>query len=253
MTVFEGLMLAASGLAAGAINAVAGGGTLLSFPALIGLGRDSIVANATSTVALLPGALTSIWGYRTELKSGSAWVRVLLLPSLLGGVLGAYLLLRTPSSVFSAIVPFLILGATLLRAVHYFLPKRAEVIPGETHQNLWGAQLFQFGVAIYGGYFGAGIGILMLAAFGLLGMRDIHQMNGLKVLLGLAINGIAAGYFLFSGKVNWGDALVMAVGAAVGGYIGAHFAKKIGRSVTNALVLVIGTLMGVALLWKRFL
>lgn len=254
MTVSHAIIIMLSAVIAGAVNAVAGGGTLISYPALIWIGRDPIIANATSTVALWPGTLASIFGYREQLKGTRKYLVMFVGPSLVGGALGAYLLLKTPSKLFSQIVPFLILGATVLRALNDVIARWLKQTPDMPRSREWwiGAILFQFLVGIYGGYFGAGIGIMMLAAFGLLGMRDIHQMNGLKATCGLCMNGVAAAYFIYQDRVIWSDALIMLVGSVAGGYGGAAMAQKVGRKTTNMAVVIIGFAMGIYLLARAF-
>ena len=239
-----------AGMAAGAINSIAGGGTLISFPALVWLGRDPIVANATNAVALWPGSLAAAYGYRRELSTMKGWLLLLIVPSLLGGLLGSWLLLRTPSSVFERLVPFLILGATLLLAFQEIITRRLPPATGHRQSATIGVFLFQLLVGIYGGYFGAGMGILMLAALGLLGLTDLHQMNGLKNILAVAINGIAAIYFALAKAVAWNDVLVMMLGSILGGYVGALLARRLGRKFVRAAVVVIGLFMTVALFLK---
>ncbi len=250
MTFWHATALFTAALAAGAINAVAGGGTLVSFPALVWALGDSIAANATSTVALLPGSLSSAVAYRRDMEGAGRWLWYLGGPSLVGGLFGAWLLLETPSATFSRLVPYLVLGATGLRALSGPINRwLAHPKGGERSKGWWmGAMTFQLLVAIYGGYFGAGIGLLMLAAFGLLGLTDIHQMNGLKCLLTLGINGVAAACFILAGKVAWPEAAVMTVAAVLGGYAGAAASRKLGKKFANAAVLVIGFAAGFWLL-----
>jgi hypothetical protein len=245
-TLFLVTLAAAAG---GAVNAIAGGGTLVTFPALVALGVPPIVANATSTVALWPGALGSMWGYRAELAGVRAWAVRFALPSLAGGLAGALLLLRTPDDRFDAIVPFLVLGATLLflaqRPVMAALRQRmsggaAIVTDPATRAPGAALLLFQFGVAIYGGYFGAGIGILMLAALGFMGFTNIHRMNGLKNWGGLCINVVAAATFALRGIVDWPVAIAMAVGATLGGYGGSRLAQRVPQEWVRRAVIVIG-------------
>ena len=254
MSIWQEIVIFAAAFAAGMINSVAGGGTLLSFPALIWLGRDPIIANATSTVALWPGSFGGLLGFRRELRQSKRWALWLGVPSLLGGALGAFLLLRTPSATFSAIVPYLILGATLLLAAQDQITKRLELSRHERPSRAWwaGALLFQFLVGVYGGYFGAGIGILMLAALGLLGLTDIHEMNGLKNLFALFINGVAALYFILSGAVIWIDVLLMAIAAIMGGYFAAGAARRLGRKLVRRFVILIGIAMAVSLFLRRW-
>jgi uncharacterized membrane protein YfcA len=257
----EYLILFAVAVVAGAINAVAGGGTLLTFPALLWAGHlTEIVANATSTVALWPGQLGSLWGYRSELGRSRRAILVLAVPSFVGGLAGALLLLGSSNETFRALVPYLILLATLLFTAQEPLARwqrrRAEANevaveaagearhePGEERfsRAKWAVVLaFQLLVAIYGGYFGAGIGILMLAALGYLGFRNIHRMNGLKNINGMCINAVAAALFIADGLVDWPLAILMAAGAALGGYAGAGTARKIGQDNVRRLVIAIG-------------
>lgn len=247
------VVIAAAAFAAGLINSIAGGGTLVSFPALLWTGRDAVLANATSTVALWPASLAGVYGFRRELKGGSRLFLLFGGPSLLGGALGAALLLRTPSATFARLVPFLILFATLLLAAQEPLSRRLKHSEEEKppSRGWWaGAMVFQFLVGVYGGYFGAGIGILMLAALGLLGFTDIHRMNALKNLLAICINGVAAVYFITSGAVIWSDVLVMMFAAIAGGYSGARLAYKLGRRFVRLAVIAIGLVMSVSLFLK---
>jgi uncharacterized protein len=249
----------------GAINSIAGGGTLVTFPALVGLGVPAIVANATSTVALWPGAVGSIFGYRDELAGARGWAIRFAVPSLLGGLVGALLLLRTPEERFDAIVPWLVLGATLLfliqrplmaamrrrirteargqgpeeRPSHESRVKSQENDPATRPPTL-ALLLFQFAVAVYGGYFGAGIGILMLAALGFMGFSNVHRMNGLKNWGGLCINVTAAATFAILGLVYWPVAITMAVGATAGGYAGSRVAQRVSQQAVRSAVVVIG-------------
>jgi uncharacterized membrane protein YfcA len=247
------LLVFASAFGAGMINSVAGGGTLLSFPTLIWLGVPSVAANATSTVALWPGSLGSAWGYRRELREIDSSLWALSVPSLAGGLLGAILLSRTPTELFDRLVPLLIFFATCLLAAQEAIQRRFDLSAIHTSARspwLSWAMVFQAGVGLYGGYFGAGIGILMLAALSLMGHTDIHGMNAVKNVLAVCINGIAAAYFVASGLVLWHDAAVMAVGAIAGGVGGAGLARRMGRTVVRRLVLVIGFGMALALLVK---
>src|SRR3954468_7240929 len=230
MNLPQALILIAAAFGAGVMNAMAGGGTILTFPSLVFIGLPSIAANATSTVALLPATLTSLYGFREDVRMYQAWLKRLFVPSLIGGAVGSVLLLRTPEKTFAFLAPLLILFATVLFMVQGLLARRATrpspAAQGEPSQERWTlAVLLQFGVAVYGGYFGAGIGILMLALLGFLGLANIHAANGIKNFLGLCINVVAAGYFVFKGAVVWPAALVIVGGGAVGGYAGARFAK----------------------------
>lgn len=243
-----------SAFLAGAINSVAGGGTLLSFPALVWLGLPSVTANATSTVAIWPGTLGGMWGYRRELRDAEPAMLALVAPSLVGGLAGALLLRWTPSSVFDRLVPFLILFATVLFMAQGPIQRWLKSGNATAHRSpRWrmGAMLFQLLVALYGGYFGAGIGILMLAALSVLGMTDIHKMNGLKTFFAGCINGIAALYFALANMVYWPDVMLMAVGAIAGGYGGAGIARKLGSATVRRIVIGIGFAMALSLFIKH--
>jgi uncharacterized membrane protein YfcA len=248
MDLVELSVMFGAAFAAGMINSVAGGGTLISFPALVWLGRNPVLANATNSVALWPGSLASMIGYRRELTGSRKWILVFTAPSILGGLAGAKLLLRTPPDTFAAIVPALILLATILIAAQEAISRRLPHPPGTEPSRRWwiGATLFQFCVAVYGGYFGAGMGILMLAALGLLGLTDIHKMNGMKNFFAVCINGVAALFFAISGAVLWLDGLVMTLGAIAGGYGGAGLARRLGRKFVRRAVVAIGFGMAIA-------
>ena len=238
---------------AGAINSIAGGGTLITFPVLIWLGLDPKVANGTSTVALWPGLFGGLFGYRRELENSSRILIRLGVTSIIGGAVGAWLLIWTPSPVFARLVPFLILFATILFMSNSVINKRLRL--GSLEQQsarLWwtGAIVFQFFSAIYGGYFGAGNGILMLAAMGLLGLNELHRANGIKNFLGICINRIAVVSFALAGLVVWHDALVMACGALAGGYFGASMAVRVGQVWVRRGVVVIGFVIFIAMVWK---
>ena len=247
------LAMFSAAFAAGAINSIAGGGTLLTFPVLIWLGLDPKVANGTSTVALWPGLFGGLFGYRRELENSSPILIRLGLTSIIGGALGAWLLIFTPSPVFAQQVPFLILFATILFMSNGIINRRLNLgsLEGAPTKLWWtGAIVFQFFSAIYGGYFGAGNGILMLAAMGLLGLSDLNRANGIKNFLGICINSIAVLSFSLAGLVVWHDALVMACGALAGGYFGASMAVRIGQSWVRRGVIAIGLIIFVAMLWK---
>jgi uncharacterized membrane protein YfcA len=258
-------VLTAASAAAGVMNAMAGGGTIVTFPTLLLIGEPAITANATSTVALLPAALASMAGFRREVATHREWLRVLLLPSLLGGAIGAVLLLRTPEKAFARLAPLLVLFATVLFVVQGMLAQRAERRRAKSADEILGpasragtprgrwlsALLLQFLISIYGGYFGAAIGILMLAVLGFLGLRDIFAMNGLKNFFGFCINGVAAAYFIVRGAVDWPIALLMMAGSIAGGYSGAHFARRIGKQKARAAVVVIGLVVTAVLFWQQ--
>jgi uncharacterized membrane protein YfcA len=249
----------------GAMNAIAGGGTLLTFPALVGLGIAPIVANATSTVALWPASVTSILGYRKELAGARRWAIGFAAPSLIGGALGAWLLLKTPPSRFAELVPWLVLGATTLFTIQPIVMgivqrrrdarglTRAIITEAERTASAppWPIVAWQFIVAIYGGYFGAGVGIMMLAALGFMGLTNIHRMNGLKNWGGMCMNFVAAAMFAFSGLVSWPIALAMAVGSMSGGYLGARGAQLAPKHMVRWAVALIGYTGGIWLIFNQ--
>lgn len=253
MSLIHVVALVSAAFAAGAINSVAGGGTLITFPVLVWLGLDPKVANATSTVALWPGLFGGLYGYRRELENSSRILFRLGLTSVVGGAIGAWLLILTPSPTFATLVPFLILFATVLFMTQGTITRRLRLQPIVTEpQAKWwlGAIIFQFFSAMYGGYFGAGNGILMLAAMGILGLHDINRANGIKNFLGICINSIAVLSFALSNLVVWSDALLMAVGALLGGYFGASVAVRIGQVWVRRGIVVIGFVIFVAMIWK---
>jgi uncharacterized membrane protein YfcA len=246
------LLVFAAACVAGAINSVAGGGTLITVPTLIWLGMPAINANATSTVALWPGSLSGAWGFRRELLVADRRVFALIVPSLIGGLAGAILLHQTPPDVFERLIPVLILFATCLFMAQEPLQRRFNLTAVHNARSHWlsWTMLFQLLVGIYGGYFGAGIGIMMLAALSLMGHTDIYQMNGVKNLLAVAINGIAIMYLVFTDLILWPDALVMAIGAIVGGVAGAGTARRVGRPVVRRIVVVVGFAMALAMFMR---
>ena len=230
------LCLAAA--AAGAVNSIAGGGTLLTFPALFAFltattgseATASVLANGTSTVALFPGSVAGIWGYRHEVAQSRRWLWLLTGPSLLGGLFGSLLVILLPPEMFADLVPWLILTAAMLFALQPTIAgwfgvgqphcRRRPPVPSLVVAG------FQFLIGIYGGYFGAGIGILMLSSLAMMGLADIHIMNGLKTVLASCINGVAAAVFIVGGKVDWPAAIAMAIAAMLGGYCGARVARS---------------------------
>lgn len=231
------LPLIGSALAAGVINALAGGGTLLTFPALTVLISPAL-ANGTSTVALMPGSFASAWGYRRESKEVRHWAYLLIVPSLLGSLTGTLLVTRLPAKYFENSVPWLILTATLLFTLQ---PMMARISRREHRPwPMWLLFTVQFFTAVYGGYFGAGMGIIVLATLSFMGVGDIHQMNGVKTVIAIFVNLLAAIIFIVEDFVVWKYALPMAVAAIVGGYFGAHFGRKLNRSLVRGIVIGIG-------------
>jgi uncharacterized protein len=242
------LILCVVAAVAGAVNSIAGGGTLLTFPALLAaLGSTpeaAVIANATSTTALVPGSVAALVGYRREIQDGRSWAVLLMFPSIVGGLVGSLLVVVLPPELFAAAVPWLILAAALLFALQPRIAAWTGIGKAETGPHsrglIVGAVVFQFFVATYGGYFGAGIGILMLSALAMIGLADIHQMNAIKTLLAATINGISVIVFVATGKVHWPYALAMAASASVGGYLGAHTARRFDKGAVRAIVVAIG-------------
>lgn len=255
MSSWEILLLALAAFIAGTMNAIAGGGTILTFPALLAFGMPAIRANATSTLALLIGILGSTYGYRAHLPATGVWLKRFGLASVAGGLLGAALLTCTPESAFEKLVPFLLLFATILfmaqSAFRHLAAVEAQAVSHGSPKVML-ATVGMFLVAVYGGYFGAGIGILMLAAFGLLGMRHIHEMNAVKTVLAALINLIAAVYFIFAGLIEWPEAGVMTAGATAGYFSGAHFAQRISQQAVRRIITTIGLGISALLFWKQF-
>ena len=243
------VILCAFAFVAGAMNSVAGGGTLLTFPALMTAlapfgTQAGAVANATSTVALLPGSFAGAWGYRTELGESRPFVRRMLVPSLVGGLVGSILLAAFPQQ-FTALVPWLILTAAVLFLLQPVLVRVVRRRQKEPHGppgpgTMIALQGFQFLIAVYGGYFGAGIGILMLTALGFMDVGDIHRMNGVKTILAVMINAVSVVVFIIGGLVHWPYALAMAAAAITGGYVGARVARRLPVTAVRWLVVTIG-------------
>jgi uncharacterized protein len=247
------LLLCLSAMAAGAVNSVAGGGTLLSFPPLLRV-MEAVQANATSTVALMPGSLAGGFGYRKEVRECRALIVRLLIPSMLGGMVGSLLVTRLPPTVFKTLVPWLILGAAFVFLIQG--PIKRLTGAGRHHDRpkppiLIAVIVGQFLIAVYGGYFGAGIGILMLSVLPFMGTENIHQTNAAKTILAAVINGVTVVVFIIEGVVVWHYALAMAAAAIVGGYLGAHFARKLPTIYVRVLVIVIGFSLGGYYLWKE--
>lgn len=243
------LLLLVAAFAAGALNAVAGGGSFLTFPALVMAGVPPVNANATSTVAVSPGALASAFGYRRELRAvgGSLNLPMMIGISLVGGLAGALLLLWTPERLFVAIVPWLLLFATVLFA---FGPKVSAYARRHFTMGQTSLLALQFLIAVYGGYFGGGIGILMLALLGVFGLTDLNAMNGMKTLLSGCLNAIAVVAFVAGGAVYWHEAIIMAVAAIAGGYVGASVARRIPGPVLRKFIILVGALMTVYFFMK---
>ncbi len=238
MTGMHWLVVVAASGAAGVMNAVAGGGTLLAFPALLAVGLPPVAANVTNTVAIWPGQVSSVWPYRRHLAEERRRAVVLAVPALLGGTLGSLLLLWLPERTFTAVVPWLILFACLLLAFQGPLKVLAVRHVGGNHPAVhWVVQLL---ISVYGGYFGAGMGILMLAAMGILIPSSMQHANGLKILFGTLTNGVAAVLFAFDGRVDWPVALVMALASVAGGVVGGQLARRMAPAAMRAFAIGVG-------------
>ena len=245
-------LICGAGFVAGFVNAVAGGGTLVSFPALLAGGLSPITANATNTLALWPASLTSGWAYRQRLRENTRLLVTLAAPSVLGGLLGAVLLITTPEQLFRSIVPFLILLACgLLMAqepVGRWMNRRAATHPRAHAAGLWWCQL---AIAVYGGYFGAGIGIMMLAAMAIFLPEDLQTANALKTVLAALINVAATVLFIYSGKIAFGIGATMMVAAMAGGYVGAQAAQRLSPRWLRAAVIAYSLLVAGWMLTHR--
>ncbi|MBV9489496.1 MAG: sulfite exporter TauE/SafE family protein [Verrucomicrobia bacterium] len=242
-------ILVVAGVIAGIMNAVAGGGTFLTFPALVFTGLDSVAANQTSTIGVWPGQLASFFAYSKILATERRLMVTLGLTSLIGGSIGALILLATPVAAFDRLVPWLLLFATLTFAFGNQLRQRLglRLTHGPHHSisasSLVKASILQFAIGIYGGFYGAGAGILELAVLDLLGLENIHLANAFKVILTTAFNTLAVVIFIFAGKVNWPAALITAASTVVGGYGGAYVAQRMRPSTVRGFVIAIGIIM----------
>lgn len=256
LTLTHILLAVGAAFLAGGINSVAGGGTLITFPTLLGLGIPAIAANATSTVAIWPGSLGSMWGFRREIRAIPSRMRLLAIPSVLGGLLGAILLRSTPAALFEHLVPFLILFATLLFTVQAPIQRRLQsvTVSNAEHGATWMvcATLAQFAVGIYGGYFGAGVSIMMLTALSFMGMEDILKMSAMTSFLSFCTNGVASILFAAAHMVVWPYVFVMMAAALLGGYAAAGIARKIGKVMVRRFVIVVGFTIAMTLFVKMF-
>jgi uncharacterized membrane protein YfcA len=246
-------MVCAAGFVAAMMNSIAGGGTMLTFPALLAAGVPGVLANTTSCVALFIGLPGSVWSFRRHLLGTKAWLAPLGVVSLLSGLAGGVLLLALPSEAFDVVVPWLLLLATLLFVLHGPLQRwargKAPAGPEPTRPRPWGIAC-QAVVGLYGGYFGAGIGIMMLACLSGLGLRDINRMNALKGALAILINGTSVVYFIARGQVHWPLAFWLMAGSVPGYFLGAVLAQRIPGAWVRGIAAVIGIGMAVVL-WYR--
>ena len=273
MTILQAVALFVAGILAGALNSVAGGGSLISFPTLLFAGVPAIPANATNAMAVWPGSMASIPPYRKDLSHERRELLIFSLVSVVGGVLGAIVLLRTPPRLFEQLIPWLLLFATLIFAFggqitrlvrgQRATPAADTADPADagtdaadaddappSRRALAGVSVIQFAIALYGGFFGGGMGIMMLAGYALLGMRRIHTMNALKVAMASIINGVAVIAFAIAGKIYWAQALVMVVGAVIGGYGGATLAHYVPPRYVRWFAIAVGVVASAYLFYK---
>lgn len=254
MNLQTAIFLFFAGALGGGINAVAGGGSFVAFPALLFTGVPAIPANATNTLALWVGTTASSNAYPQKLNIPLRILIPLVITSLFGGLIGAILLIHTPARTFLRVIPWLLLGATLLFAFGKHLTGRisAGISHAASNTAVAGASIFELLVAIYGGYFGGGIGIMNLAMLAALGMTDIHAMNKLKVRLGGVINGVATVTFVATKAIVWPQAIVMTAGSVLGGYSTAHYAQKLPQSWAKGFVILVGTAMTILFFWRGY-
>jgi uncharacterized membrane protein YfcA len=254
LNIHNAIFLFFAGALGGAINAVAGGGSFVAFPALLFTGVPPVPANATNTLALCIGTTASGGAYRMKLNIPRRVMIPLIVTSVVGGLAGAILLIKTPAQTFLKVLPWLLLGATLLFAFgkHFTGRLSAGISHDSSTGAVVGASTFELFVAVYGGYFGGGIGIMNLAMLAALGMTDIHAMNKLKVLLGGIINGVAAATFIITKAIVWPQALVMTAGSLLGGLSSAHYTQKLPQSWIRAFVILVGSAMTVYFFWRGY-
>ena len=237
------LLIIAAGFVAGILNSLAGGGSFLTFPSLVLAGLPSVAANASSTVALVPGAFSTCFGFREEVtRLHEPKLKIWLAVCFVGGLLGAILLLHTSDRAFRQIAPWLLLFATVLFA---FGNPISVAMRGRLHGNQVSMLCLLFPIAVYGGYFGGGIGIMILAAFRLYGMTDMLAMNGIKALLSATLNAIAAALFIFSHLIWWPQTLVLMAAGIAGGFAGPMLARRLSARVLRTVVITVGVLMTV--------
>ncbi|MFF1786236.1 sulfite exporter TauE/SafE family protein [Kitasatospora sp. NPDC058243] len=242
MTLWEGIAVLVAGVGAGMINVIVGSGTLITFPVLLAIGIPPVTANVSNTFGLVPGSLSGVIGYRRELAGQGHRLLRLGTASLLGGLVGALLLIRLPKGAFDAIVPVLILLALVLVVIQ---PRVAKAVAARRRPDIdpdGGLLLFVgvFLTGIYGGYFGAAQGVLLLALMGMLLQEDLQRINAVKNALAMVVNGVAALFFLFTSTVNWAAAGLIAAGSLVGGLFGAKVGRRLPPAALRGIIVVVG-------------
>ncbi len=253
LNLMDFVLIGLAAVAAGLINAIAGGGTLISFPALVAVGIPPVAANVTNTVALVPGYLGATFAQFKDLTGQGRRLRLLVPTGVVGGIVGGFILLNTSEKLFSELVPYLILLASGLLAIQDIVRKwvkqRVEAAGGSTANEAW-TIVPVFAASIYGGYFGAGLSVIILAVLGLVIEDNLTRLNALKQALAFSVNVAAATFFVFSGQVVWAAAAVMAVGALLGGNLGGRLAGRIKPQVLRAVVVTIGVIVALIYLFR---
>ncbi|MBW7900672.1 MAG: sulfite exporter TauE/SafE family protein [Rhodocyclaceae bacterium] len=251
-------LIAAGAFVAGGMNAMAGGGTFFSFPALLAAGVPPVMANASNTVALWPASLSSAWAYRRELEKHRRFALLLIGASFVGGICGGLLLLATSNAAFARLIPWLLLTATALFAFAGHVQRLIAAIKGRlgatqaSAPGSPGGVLFQLFVAVYGGFFGAGLGILMMAALAIQGFKDMQEMNALKNVASAVSYTVAAITFIVAGAISWPHTLLMLVTATLGGYVGALLARRLPGLWLRRMVVAVGSTMTVIYFYKTY-
>ena len=254
MTLTQAITLFLAAALGGALNSVVGGGTFIVFPALVFAGVPAVQANATSSIVAWPGAVAGVFAYREDINLGRTLLVVLGIAAFAGGAIGAWLLVHTPGAAFVHLVPWLLLFATLLFTFGGAISARfsRRGLDVSSHRTMLGVTLAQFLISIYGGYFGAGMGILMLAAYALANLGNIHTMNGVRSALGVLINGVAIALFIYDKAIVWKPALVMIVGSTLAGYYGAVIARRIDPVKVKRFVMAVAWAMTAYFFFKAY-
>ncbi|MDF1749299.1 MAG: sulfite exporter TauE/SafE family protein [Alphaproteobacteria bacterium] len=239
MESYDIMLLAVDGVIGGACNAIAGGGTFFTFPALLSVGIPPVVANATSAISIWPGHATSLVSYRPELRRHAGRLKMSTPVFVLGSIVGAGLLSVTGNGLFRDLIPWLLLSATVLFAAGPKL-RSAILVMRSDHLPVAVTVLLDFVVAVYGGYFGAGLGILLMAILTLIGIEDLNEANALKNAFATIVSSVAVAIFIASGIIAWGPGAVVLAGAVAGGYIGARIARWVNPMILRAVIIFIG-------------